>query len=95
MSATEEASVSADVLPAPEPSLASAERRESWRYLLALLPAFLLLAALFVYPLLGIVNRSVYKAGYTLESYRQICRSSPASSCGPMPGWSSWGGTAS
>jgi ABC-type spermidine/putrescine transport system permease subunit I len=58
----------------PDPSLASAERRESWRYFLALLPALLLLAALFVYPLLGIVNRSVYKAGYTLESYRQIFR---------------------
>jgi len=30
------------------------------------------LAVLFAYPLLGIVNRSVYKAGYTLDFYRQI-----------------------
>jgi ABC-type spermidine/putrescine transport system permease subunit I len=32
------------------------------------------LAVLFAYPLLGIVNRSVYKAGYTLDFYRQIFR---------------------
>ena len=32
-----------------------------------LLPALLTLAALFVYPLLGILFRSVYKAGYTLD----------------------------
>ncbi len=53
---------------------ASAERRESVRYLLILLPALLVLAVLFAYPLLGIVNRSVYKAGYTLDFYRQIFR---------------------
>jgi ABC-type spermidine/putrescine transport system permease subunit I len=29
---------------------------------------------LFAYPLLGIVTRSVYKAGYTLDMYRQIFR---------------------
>jgi putative spermidine/putrescine transport system permease protein len=29
---------------------------------------------LFAYPLLGIINRSVYKAGYTLDFYRQIFR---------------------
>jgi len=39
-----------------------------------LLPAALVLAVLFAYPLLGIVNRSVYKAGYTLDMYRQIFR---------------------
>jgi len=32
----------------------------------------LLLLVLFVYPLSGIVNRSVYKNGYTLDAYRQI-----------------------
>jgi ABC-type spermidine/putrescine transport system permease subunit I len=53
---------------------ASAERRESLRYLLILLPALLVLAVLFAYPLLGIINRSVYKAGYTLDFYRQIFR---------------------
>ena len=33
-----------------------------------------MLAVLFAYPLLGIVTRSVYKNGYTLDSYRQIAR---------------------
>jgi ABC-type spermidine/putrescine transport system permease subunit I len=50
------------------------EGRETQRHLLLLLPALLVLALLFAYPLLGIVNRSVYKAGYTLEFYRQIFR---------------------
>ena len=50
------------------------ERRETQRHLLLLLPALVLLALLFAYPLLGIVNRSVYKAGYTLDFYRQIFR---------------------
>ena len=50
------------------------ERRETQRHLLLLLPALVLLALLFAYPLLGIVNRSVYKAGYTLQFYRQIFR---------------------
>jgi ABC-type spermidine/putrescine transport system permease subunit I len=39
-----------------------------------LLPALLVLAVLFAYPLIGILNRSVYKAGYTLDFYRQIFR---------------------
>jgi putative spermidine/putrescine transport system permease protein len=50
------------------------ERRETRRHVLMLLPAVLVLAVLFAYPLLGIVNRSVYKAGYTLDMYRQIFR---------------------
>ena len=52
----------------------SAERQETLRYVLMLLPALLVLAVLFAYPLLGIINRSVYKAGYTLDFYRQIVR---------------------
>lgn len=50
------------------------ERRDAVRYLLILLPATVLLLALFVYPLLGLVDRSVYKrgTGYTLEFYGQI-----------------------
>lgn len=50
------------------------ERRERRAYLLALLPALLVLFGFFVYPLFGILMRSVYKGGYTLESYRQIVR---------------------
>ena len=52
------------------------ERRDTVRYLLILLPAVLVLLALFVYPLLGIVDRSVSKrgVGYTLEFYGQIWR---------------------
>jgi putative spermidine/putrescine transport system permease protein len=52
------------------------ERRDAVRYLLILLPAVLVLLALFVYPLLGIVDRSVSKrgVGYTLEFYGQIWR---------------------
>jgi putative spermidine/putrescine transport system permease protein len=52
------------------------ERREARRYLLVLLPAVLVLLALFVYPLLGIADRSVYKprVGYTLDYYAQIWR---------------------
>jgi len=50
------------------------EGREARRYLSALAPALVVLAALFVYPLLGIVHRSVYKGGYTLDLYRQIFR---------------------
>ncbi len=53
---------------------ATEERRETRRHLMMLLPAVLVLAVLFAYPLLGIVNRSVYKAGYTLDMYRQIFR---------------------
>jgi len=52
------------------------ERREARRYLLLLVPAVLMLLALFVYPLLGIVDRSIYKprVGYTLDYYAQIWR---------------------
>ena len=52
------------------------ERREARRHLLLLLPAIVVLLALFVYPLLGIVDRSVHKprVGYTLDSYAQIWR---------------------
>jgi len=50
---------------------ATAERRERRRYLYLLLPAVLVLLVLFVVPLLGILNRSVFKAGYTLQFYRQ------------------------
>ena len=48
------------------------ERREALRHLMLLLPALVVLAVLFVYPLLGIVNRSVYMGGYTLDPYRQV-----------------------
>ena len=51
---------------------AHGERREALRSLLLLLPALAVLAVLFVYPLLGIVDRSVYKGGYTLAAYRQV-----------------------
>ena len=54
----------------------TADRRETRRYLLLLLPALLTLGAFFVYPLLGILLRSVYKTGYTLESYRQVVATS-------------------
>jgi putative spermidine/putrescine transport system permease protein len=52
------------------------ERREARRYLLLLLPAMVVLLAFFVYPLLGIADRSVYKprVGYTLDYYAQIWR---------------------
>lgn len=47
------------------------ERRERQRYLLLLVPALVMLVALFVYPLLGILERSVYKDAWTLAFYRQ------------------------
>jgi len=50
------------------------EGLEARRYLYALAPALVVLAVLFGYPLLGIVHRSVYKGGYTLDLYRQIFR---------------------
>jgi putative spermidine/putrescine transport system permease protein len=55
---------------------ATGERREARRYLLLLVPAVLVLLTLFVYPLLGIADRSVYKprVGYTLDYYAQIWR---------------------
>jgi putative spermidine/putrescine transport system permease protein len=52
------------------------EPRERRRHLWLLLPALLVLGALFVYPLFGILLRSIYKNGYTLESYRQVVRTS-------------------
>jgi len=55
-------------------SIGSAERREQWRHLALLLPALFALAALFVYPLLGILFRSIHKTSYTLEFYRQVFR---------------------
>jgi len=73
MTASEQAAVSGTANLVSVSAGVSAERREALRYLLALLPALVLLAGLFVYPLFGIVTRSVYnKGGYTLESYRQI-----------------------
>ena len=52
------------------------ERREARRHLLLLVPAIVVLLALFVYPLLGIAERSIYKprVGYTLDYYAQIWR---------------------
>jgi putative spermidine/putrescine transport system permease protein len=52
------------------------ERRDVVRYVVILLPAIVVLLALFVYPLLGLVDRSVYRprAGYTLEFYSRIWR---------------------
>lgn len=48
------------------------ERRREW---LALVPALLVLLVLFIYPLYGILSRSVYKGGgYTLDAYRQVFR---------------------
>jgi ABC-type spermidine/putrescine transport system permease subunit I len=70
-----EASVPAAAVPGADDSLAR-ERRDALRHLLLLLPALLVLLALFVYPLLGLVNRSVYRprAGYTLDYYVQVWR---------------------
>jgi putative spermidine/putrescine transport system permease protein len=51
-----------------------AETRERRQHLILLLPALVTLAVLFVYPLLGILVRSVHRGGYTLEAYRQIFR---------------------
>ncbi len=54
--------------------LSPLERRERRGYLLVLLPGLVVLLVLFVYPLLGIAVRSVYKGGYTLDLYRQVFR---------------------
>jgi len=61
---------------APVDQSINPERRDAVRYLLILLPAMLVLLGLFVYPLLGLVDRSLYKrgTGYTLEFYEQIWR---------------------
>src|SRR5437667_10154607 len=58
------------------PTMVAADRRETRRYLLLLLPALLTLGTFFVYPLFGILLRRDYKNEYTLESYRQIVRTS-------------------
>ena len=52
------------------------ERRDALRHVLLLLPALLVLLALFVYPLLGLAHRSVYRprVGYTLDYYVQVWR---------------------
>ena len=52
------------------------ERREARRHLVLLVPAIVVLLAFFVYPLLGIAERSIYKprVGYTLDYYAQIWR---------------------
>jgi putative spermidine/putrescine transport system permease protein len=64
-----EATVPTDTSLAPE-------RRDVVRYLMILLPAMMVLLALFVYPLLGLADRSVYRprVGYTLEFYSRIWR---------------------
>jgi len=61
---------------APADASLASERRDTVRYLLILLPAALVLLVLFVYPLLGLADRSVHKrgVGYTLEYYAQIWR---------------------
>jgi putative spermidine/putrescine transport system permease protein len=65
----------ADAAASIDASLAP-ERRDVVRYLVILLPAIVVLLALFVYPLLGLVDRSVYRprTGYTLEFYSRIWR---------------------
>src|SRR5581483_4528712 len=59
---------------AGEPAAATPERRERAWHLLLLAPALLFLALFFLYPLLCILLRRVYRAGFTLEAYRQIVR---------------------
>ena len=68
--------MNADEIALPASATAAANRDETRGGVLLLLPALLVLAAFFVYPLFGILLRSVYKNGYTLESYRQIARTS-------------------
>lgn len=48
------------------------ERRVHRQYLLMLVPALVLLAILFVYPLLGMIGRSFGTQGFTLEHYVEI-----------------------
>ncbi len=51
------------------------ERRERRLHLLLLLPAALILLGLFLYPLAGVLFRSVYRDGVTLAYYRQVIES--------------------
>lgn len=50
----------------------AAEGRERRRYLLLLAPPALLLAFIFVYPVLGLLGQSVYKDEFTLRFYQQV-----------------------
>lgn len=52
--------------------------REAWRpsHLGLLLPALLILIVFFVYPVLGVVYRSVYRNGFTLQFYQKMFQSS-------------------
>jgi putative spermidine/putrescine transport system permease protein len=68
--------MNADDIALPASATPAASSDEAGGYVLLLLPALLVLAAFFVYPLFGILLRSVYKNGYTLESYRQVARTS-------------------
>jgi putative spermidine/putrescine transport system permease protein len=70
------APLTASATAVPTDTSLAPERRDVVRYLVILLPAILVLLALFVYPLLGLVDRSVYRprAGYTLEFYSRIWR---------------------
>lgn len=70
------APLTASNVAAPTDTSLAPERRDVVRYLVILLPAILVLLALFVYPLLGLVDRSVYRprVGYTLEFYSRIWR---------------------
>ena len=68
--------MNADDIALPASATPAASSDEARGYVLLLLPALLVLAAFFVYPLFGILLRSVYKNGYTLESYRQVARTS-------------------
>lgn len=48
------------------------ERKTRRQYLWMLVPAFVLLGVLFIYPLLGMVERSFGTGKFTLENYREI-----------------------
>ena len=52
--------------------------QEGWRpsHLGFLLPALLILAVFFVYPVLGVAYRSIYRNGLTLEFYQKMFQSS-------------------
>jgi len=52
-----------------------AERRERRLHALLLLPALVGLAVLYLYPLTGVLFRSVYHDGFTLAYYRQVIAS--------------------